>query len=99
MFQGQNGDYLALFLGVSSGYFSVTEAREKMELAGFYKKALSSITKGVEFVQVDLESVAEFKEPDLKENMEKVKRLGITFGVHSETAATGVEIAEMDSAI
>jgi hypothetical protein len=46
-----------------------------------------------------LESVSEFKEPDLKMNMENVKRLGITFGVHSETAATGVEIAELDSAI
>lgn len=48
---------------------------------------------------MDLESVAEFREPDIKENMEKVKRLGITFGVHSETAATGVEMAELDSAI
>jgi hypothetical protein len=90
---------LTLFLGVSSGLFSVTQEAEKLQLIGFYKKAQSCITKGVEFVQVDLESVAEFKEPDLKMNMENVKRLGITFGVHSETAATGVEIAELDSAI
>jgi hypothetical protein len=90
---------LTLFLGVSSGLFSVTQEAEKIQLIGFYKKAQSCITKGVEFVQVDLESVAEFKEPDLKMNMENVKRLGITFGVHSETAATGVEIAELDSAI
>lgn len=90
---------MTLFLGVSSGLFSVTQEAEKLQLIGFYKKAQSCITKGVEFVQVDLESVAEFKEPDLKMNMENVKRLGITFGVHSETAATGVEIAELDSAI
>jgi sugar phosphate isomerase/epimerase len=90
---------LALILGVSSGLFSVTGEAEKQSLIGFYKKAQSCITKGVEFVQVDLESVAEFEEPYLKENMEGVKRLGITFGVHSETAATGVEIAELDSAI
>ncbi len=88
-----------MVVGISSGLFSVAQEAEKQQLIGFDKKALSSITKGVEFVQVDLESVAEFKEPNLKENMEKIKRLGITFGVHSETAATGVEIAEMDSAI
>lgn len=90
---------MTFVLGVSSGLFSVTQESEKPELIGLYKKAQSSITKGVEFIQVDLESVAEFKEPDLKVNMENVKRLGITFGVHSETAATGVEIAELDSAI
>lgn len=73
--------------------------QEKIQYAGLYKKAQYCLTKGVEFVQIDLESVSEFKDPDLKENMEKIKRMGITFGIHSETRAFGVEIAELDSAI
>ena len=90
---------MSFVLGVSSGIFGAVQEAEKIQYAGLYKKAQQCITKGVEFVQLDLESVAEFKDPDLKENMEKVKRLGITFGIHSETRAFGVEIAELDSAI
>jgi len=88
-------------VGASSGYFSVTTQEEKIHLFGLFKKAQSSITKGVTFVQLDLESVAEFEEPNLKMNMENniKKKLGITFGVHSETKAAGVEAAELDSAI
>jgi len=88
-------------LGVSSGAFGVTGAEEKAQLAGLFRKAQSSITKGVSFVQLDLESVSEFEEPDLPRRMEEeiIKKLGITFGIHSETRAFGVEAAELDSAI
>jgi len=86
-------------IGVSSGAFTVTGREEKMQLIGFFKKAQSAITKGVQFVQLDLESLAEFKEPDLKKHLERIKEMGIRFGVHSETAAFGIEMAEPDSAI
>lgn len=92
---------MSYVLGVSSGYFSVTGAEEKPQLAGLFKKAQSSMTKGVTFVQLDLESVSEFYEPSLKEKMKKdvQEKLGIKYGIHSETKAAGVEAAELDSAI
>jgi hypothetical protein len=88
-------------VGVSSGAFAVVRPEEKPELVGLHRKALASITKGVTFVQLDLESISEFEEPRLKEKMEEdvVKKLGIRFGIHSETKAFGVEAAELDSAI
>lgn len=88
-------------LGVSSGAFGVAGGEEKPQLAGLFRKAQTSITKGVNFVQLDLESISEFEEPDLRDNMKKniKEKLGIDFGVHSETRAFGVEAAELDSAI
>ncbi|MEM5853724.1 MAG: hypothetical protein QXG39_02675 [Candidatus Aenigmatarchaeota archaeon] len=88
-------------LGVSSGYFSVAGPEERPQLVGLFKKAQSTITKGVNFVQLDLESIAEFEEPDLEKKMESEIRdkLKINYGIHSETRAAGVEAAELDSAI
>jgi hypothetical protein len=90
---------LTFVLGVSSGLFSAAAEGERLQYSSLYSKATYCITKGVQFVQLDLESVSEFKYPDLKKEMENLKKLGITFGIHSETRAFGVEIAEMDSAI
>lgn len=86
-------------VGVSSGIFSAIAENERIQFASLAKKAEYCITKGVEFVQIDLESVSEFKSPDIKPEMERIKRMGITFGIHSETKAFGVEVAELDSAI
>lgn len=89
-------------VGVSSGIFGAASTEERMQgiSVGLYKKAQFCITKGVEFVQIDLESISEFKEPNLKDNMEKLKRMGITFGIHSEVAAFGGrEFPHLDSAI
>jgi hypothetical protein len=92
---------MAYIIGVSSGFFAVTGPEEKMSLLGLFRKAQSSITRGVQFVQLDLESLSEFEEPNLKEKMEKDirEKLGIRYGIHSETKAAGVEAAELDSAI
>ncbi len=90
---------MTFVLGVSSGLFSAAAEGERLQYSSLYNKATYCITKGVQFVQLDLESVSEFKYPDLKKEMENLKKLGITFGIHSETRAFGVEIAEMDSAI
>jgi len=94
-----HGDDLSYIIGVSSGIFAAAPEAERIQYATLAKKAEYCITKGVQFVQIDLESVSEFKAPDLKEQMEKIKRLGVTFGIHSETKAFGVEVAELDSAI
>jgi|YelNatPaOPRAMG01_1025707.scaffolds.fasta_scaffold01016_10 hypothetical protein len=92
---------MGYILGVSSGAFGVAGAEEKAQLAGLFKKAQASLTKGVNFVQLDLESLSEFEEPDLEKKMKEeiIDKLGIKFGIHSETRAFGVEAAELDSAI
>ncbi|RLI98436.1 MAG: hypothetical protein DRP00_01960 [Candidatus Aenigmatarchaeota archaeon] len=90
---------MAYLIGVSSGIFGAVPEAEKIQYAGLAKKAEYCITKGVQFVQIDLESVSEFKAPNLKEDMEKIRKLGVRYGIHSETRAFGVEVAELDSAI
>ena len=91
---------MAYVIGVSSGIFAAVPEAEKIQYVGPAKKAQYCITKGVQFVQIDLESVAEFQTPNLKEDMKKIReKLGVRFAIHSETKAFGVEIAELDSAI
>ena len=93
---------MSYVIGVSSGIFGATSVEERIRgiSVGLFKKAQYCITKGVQFVQIDLESISEFKEPNLKENMEKIKRMGISFGIHSEVAAFGGrEFPHLDSAI
>jgi len=90
---------MTLKVGISSGIFQAIPDEQKVEYVTLDKKAQYCIYKGVQFVQIDLESVAEFKAPDLKENMKKIGDMGITFGIHSETRAFGVEVAELDSSI
>lgn len=80
---------MAYIVGVSSGFFAAVAQEEKIQLVTLSKKAMYSITQGVNFTQIDVESMSEFKEPNLKDNIEKVKRLNISFGIHGETGAFG----------
>jgi hypothetical protein len=80
---------LAYIVGISSGFFGAAPQEEKLQYVTLSKKAMFSITQGVSFTQIDVESMAEFKEPNLKENIENVKRLNISFGIHGETGAFG----------
>ncbi|HKZ45073.1 MAG TPA: hypothetical protein VJ343_00010 [archaeon] len=88
-------------IGVSSGAFGAASTEDRPQLLGLYKKAQYAVTHGVEFVQLDLESVSEFEEPDLENLMKKniMEKLHIIFGIHSETKAFGVEASELDSAL
>src|SRR3972149_8319124 len=87
-------------VAVSAGIFGAAQQEEKFQYAGLYRKANYALTKGVNFIQLDLESISEFQEPNLVENMKKVNGLGITFGLHSETPAFGSrEFPHLDSAI
>lgn len=93
---------MAIIIGVSSGIFGAATQEERFAFTsvGLAKKAQYAITKGVDFVQIDLESLAEFEEADIKEKMDQVKRLGISFGIHAETPAFGSrEFPHLDSAI
>lgn len=80
---------MSYVVGISSGAFAAAPQQEKIRYVTLSRKALASITEGVNFVQIDLESIAEFKEPDLMENIKNVKKLGITFGIHGESVAFG----------
>jgi len=90
---------MAYIIGVSSGAFIAVPEQEKIHYTGLAKKAEYCITKGVQFVQIDLDSVAEFGAPNLKKDLERIRNLGIRYAIHSETRAFGVEAAELDSAI
>ncbi len=89
-------------IGVSSGIFGAATQEERFAFTsvGLAKKAQYAITKGVQFVQIDLESISEFEEFDIEKKMQQVASLGISFGIHSETPAFGSrEFPHLDSAI
>ncbi|MFQ6020615.1 MAG: hypothetical protein ACE5J4_01180 [Candidatus Aenigmatarchaeota archaeon] len=89
-------------IGVSSGMFMAAEAAEKLQYVTVPQKAFYGALKGVTFTQVDIESITEFKEPDLKKEVEKIKKLGLRIGIHGESYAMGgaeKPISMLDSAI
>ncbi len=75
-------------IGVSSGFFSIAPQEEKEQYLTIMKKVFWGAQKGVNFTQLDLESITEFKEPFVENQIEKLRELGIDFGIHGETAAT-----------
>lgn len=87
---------MAYTIGVSSGYWSI---KKDVSLLGFDRKIQWSATAGVRFTQVDIESINELQEPDLKNKVERTKKLGITFGCHAEAKAIGMDTLPLDSAI
>ncbi|MCD6403048.1 MAG: hypothetical protein J7K98_01825 [Candidatus Aenigmarchaeota archaeon] len=88
-------------IGVSSGIFGAAQQEEKVQYISLSQKAFYGMFKGVRFTQIDLETVAEFKYPELKAEIERIKRLGIEFGIHGESGAFGgrENPIELDSAI
>lgn len=98
---------MAYIVGVSSGLVGAAAAEDRAQILGIPKKVFYSITQGVNFTQVDLESITEFKDPEIstdksrEEWKEKIKRMGISFGFHGESyAMSGREIpVHLDSAI
>ncbi len=80
-------------IGISSGWWGIAK---DPNLLGLYTKAGSfGATAGVQFNQVDLDTILEFLEPDLKQFMDRmVKELGIEIGLHGEVR----EIVALESA-
>ena len=63
---------MGYILGVSSGIYAAAKSEGEGEsFLGISKKIYYTMFKGVDFNQIDLESIAEFREPGLKE---KIKR-------------------------
>jgi translation elongation factor EF-1beta len=69
--------------------FSLAEQAEKEQYITIPRKIFRGGIEGVNFTQVDLESITEFVEPDLEKEVKKIKDMGLRFGVHGEFYITG----------
>ena len=76
-------------IGFSSGFYSVADAAEKESLMTMPRKMFKGAIEGVNFTQVDMESITELNEPYLKEGINRMKKLGIRLGFHGESYAMG----------
>jgi len=73
-------------IGVSSGWWRIARSEE---LLGLASKIGATATYGVNFVQVDFESIAEFQEPEVVKNIKRfVDTLQIDWGMHGEIGET-----------
>lgn len=80
-------------VGVSSGFWQI--GRDP-SLLGLSAKAGFIATAGVTFNQVDLETMAEFLEPKVKDSIKRIKKeLGLKIGLHAEIGKlSALEAAE-----
>ncbi len=87
---------MGYIIGISSGIYTGGKGSEAY--TGLSKKIYASIKYGVDFVQLDLQQLTEFLEPNLKVEMEKIKQSNYTFGIHGECAAFGSPVP-LDSSL
>lgn len=100
---------LAYVVGISSGIFGAASPQERMQYLGISNKVNYCMTQGVTFTQVDVETMSEFKDPQIdienetKRNAwkEKIKSMNISMGFHGESQAMGGRETpiKLDSAI
>jgi hypothetical protein len=93
---------MTYIIGVSSGMFMTAEQSEKEQFITMPRKIFRGGLEGLNFTQIDIESITEFIEPNLEREVKKVRNLGIRFGVHGESYAMGGSekpISMLDSAI
>ncbi|MFH1474077.1 MAG: hypothetical protein ABIE55_04280 [Candidatus Aenigmatarchaeota archaeon] len=93
---------MGYIVGVSSGLFMAASQEEKPHFMTVPRKIFRGGLEGVNFTQLDIESITEFVEPYLEEEVKKIRKLGIRFGVHGESYAMGGRekpIGMLDSAI
>ncbi len=70
-------------IGISTGFWSIGKDPALLGLA--QKAGGLGATGGIRFTQLDLETISEFVEPNLKENMKRMqKELGLEVGLHGE---------------
>lgn len=82
---------MAYKVGISSGWWQIAK---DPNLLGLPIKAGSfTATGGVQFNQVDMETITEFVEPDLKDRFRRiVQKLGIEIGLHGEVSPAPVAL-------
>jgi sugar phosphate isomerase/epimerase len=76
-------------IGFSSGMFMTASQEEREQFLTMPRKFFKGALEGVTFTQVDIESINEFKEPFLKEGINRMKSLGLRLGFHGESYAMG----------
>ena len=94
---------MGYIIGISSGMSDIGLGRgggeaspSRITLSG---KSFYGAFTGVRFVQIDVESLVEFLEPDLKRRLERIrKEQGLEFGIHGECAAMKAGTILLDSA-
>lgn len=78
-------------VGISSGWWSIGRDPNLLGLA--LKAGQFGATAGVQFNQVDLDTILEFLEPDLKQFVTRYKKeLGIEVGLHGEIQPAPVQL-------
>jgi sugar phosphate isomerase/epimerase len=84
---------MAYKVGVSAGWWKI--ARDP-SLLGLAQKVVGfGATSGCQFIQVDLDTTAEFYEPELQKQMKRAKeKMGMEVGLHGEVG----ELMALDSA-
>ncbi len=85
-------------IGISSGLWMGAGAQGSENYAGLSKKIYSSIKYGVNFIQLDVQSLTEFLEPRLKQEIDKIQKSGYSFGIHGECGAFGTPVS-LDSPV
>ena len=89
----KNEEKPAYEVGISTGFWRIGKDPALLGLA--QKIGGIGATGGIRFVQVDLETVAEFYEPQIKEQIERMRdKLGMVAGLHGEIG----ELMGLDSA-
>lgn len=83
---------MAYKIGVSAGWWKI--ARDPNLLGLAQKVAGFGATAGCQFIQADLDTTAEFYEPELKEQMRRAReKMGMEVGLHAEVG----ELMALDS--
>jgi len=91
---------MAYVIGVSTGLWGIAQGEEKEQYMTMMKKIFWGGFKGVNFSQVDIDTVNEFDEPFVDEGIKRIESLGMQFGIHAETSATtGSHTMALESAI
>jgi Pyruvate/2-oxoacid:ferredoxin oxidoreductase gamma subunit len=83
--------FMAYKVGISSGWWKIGKDPNLLGLA--IKAGQFGATAGVQFNQVDLDTILEFIEPDMKLFMKRYKKeLGIEVGLHGEIQPAPVQL-------
>ncbi|MBI2578220.1 MAG: hypothetical protein HYW26_00765 [Candidatus Aenigmarchaeota archaeon] len=79
---------MAYKVGISTGFWNIGKDPSLLGLA--QKAGGLGATGGIRFTQLDLETISEFLEPRLKENMKRMQKdLGLEIGLHGEISQMG----------
>lgn len=92
---------LGYVIGVSTGMFYIARGQpaQAQQYLTVLRKVFWAAQRGVTFAQLDIETIAEFDEPYVMESVRKIRQLGLKFGIHGESAATGAHTMILESAI